>query len=696
MEPARWNRPDGTGQMEATGGGTMTDPEHGPSPLTGPGAGWIALGDGQGGCGRAAILIGEFDDDPSGGMRDQLSAEQLSWLFDAEDQAGDSSPDPSPDADPDLDSTPRPPGDPGGHGRALVSVLGPGSSLAALLEDRAPDRMEDGPLAESLPAWRRIASWAAAGELAATAELARRRTPQLWDHPAEDSPDAPDDVPGIGAESVTASREVVEEIGLALTLTHWGAEVQANLAMSLTHRLPGTLAALAAGRIDLARARLFDEATALLSAEDAARVEARVLPRAARMTTGELREALRRAVISIDPAAAEKRRKRAERNARVRLYGDSEHTATLAGERLPAACAAAAYARISAIAAAMKAAGMPGGAELLQAKVFAGLLLGTLPDVPQAPPGPDPAEPGPTEPDPAEPDPAEPEPTEPEPAEPEPTEPEPAEPEPDGPEPAEPEPDGPEPAEPEPDGPEPAEPEPDGPEPAEPEPDGPEPAEPEPDGPYDGAPRPGGPAPGGPDPGSPRPAGPSHDAPEQSGPGRAGPQPRGPGRGGPGRRHPDNCGPPGGHPTDLLAAWPMLPASGAAAAPGCARLPATIGSPNGRLRLSVPWRTLARVAGEPGRLCWLGPVTPETAREIAAAAAADPAARWNVIITDDEGRALAVHRLRHKPHRPAATASHSARAPDTHAPRSSDMPSARAADMAASGIPALVREVTLT
>jgi hypothetical protein len=83
--------------------------------------------------------------------------------------------------------------------------------------------------------------------------------------------------------------------------------------------------------------------------------------------------------------------------------------------------------------------------------------------------------------------------------------------------------------------------------------------------------------------------------------------------------------PEGGGRAGSSPSWPMLPMPGGATAPGCAGIPAGLGPPAGKLRLAVPWRTLMGLAPEPGRLCWVGPVTPQTAREIAAAAAADPA-----------------------------------------------------------------------
>ncbi len=110
----------------------------------------------------------------------------------------------------------------------------------------------------------------------------------------------------------------------------------------------------------------------------------KVLPAAGDKTPAQLRAALRRAVISVDPDAAERRRKDAERRAKIGLYGDEEGTATLSGQNLPGAHAAAAMARISALARAMKSSGAGGGIDLLRAQVYIGLLLGTLPLIPPA------------------------------------------------------------------------------------------------------------------------------------------------------------------------------------------------------------------------------------------------------------------------------------------------------------------------
>ena len=136
--------------------------------------------------------------------------------------------------------------------------------------------------------------------------------------------------------------------------------------------------------IDLPRARLIAEATSLLADQDARTVEGQVLPRAGELTNAGLRAALRRAVIAADPEGAERRRKQSEARAKVCLYPDEEGTAALAGYRLPGISAAAAMARISALARALKASGAGGGIDLLRAQVFLGLLCGTLPLIPPA------------------------------------------------------------------------------------------------------------------------------------------------------------------------------------------------------------------------------------------------------------------------------------------------------------------------
>ncbi len=88
--------------------------------------------------------------------------------------------------------------------------------------------------------------------------------------------------PEIAAESAAA------EIGAALHLTRRAADADLALAVDLKERLPEVWEALAAGKIDLRRARVIVHGTAHLSEVTAREVVARILEAAARLTTGQL------------------------------------------------------------------------------------------------------------------------------------------------------------------------------------------------------------------------------------------------------------------------------------------------------------------------------------------------------------------------------------------------------------------------
>src|SRR6266704_311333 len=290
-------------------------------------------------------------------------------------------------------------------GRVAESLpAGPG--LAGWLAQARAADLEDGALAGVAASFRRLASWAAAGELAAVAQIASRSA-RADRRAAVDRAGRPD--------RLTA--DAVGQVALALALSPDGASGWADLAVVLTWRLTGTGAALAAGQIDLARARMIARMTAALSDAAARAVEAAVLGRAGWQTPGQLHAALRRAVIKADPQGAERRREETERNAKVALYPEDEGTATLAGHGLPGVQAAAAMARITALARAMQAAGASGRIDLVRARVFLGLLLGTLPRIPPAPGAP-PDAPPPDDPPPDDPPPDDPPPGDPPPGDP--------------------------------------------------------------------------------------------------------------------------------------------------------------------------------------------------------------------------------------------------------------------------------------
>jgi Domain of unknown function (DUF222) len=255
----------------------------------------------------------------------------------------------------------------------VAERLAPGPDLTAWLAAAPVAELDDRDLAAVAGSWRRVAAWAQARELAAVAQITSRAA-------------ARDEKIGTEADGrpVRIPASAAAEVALELTLSQYSASAWADLAVQLTWRLAATGAALADGVIDLQRARLIAEATSMLTDEKARAVEDKVLPGAGDLTTGMLRSVLRRAVIAADPDGAEERRKKAERQAKVVLYPDEDSTATLSGQRLPTILAAAAMARITAMAWALKASGAGGGIDLLRSQIYVGLLLDSLPLIPPA------------------------------------------------------------------------------------------------------------------------------------------------------------------------------------------------------------------------------------------------------------------------------------------------------------------------
>jgi hypothetical protein len=82
---------------------------------------------------------------------------------------------------------------------------------------------------------------------------------------------------------------------------------------------------------------------------------------------------------------------------------------------------------------------------------------------------------------------------------------------------------------------------------------------------------------------------------------------------------------------------PAAPGGPPPAGPGTGAAPAGFA---GRVTLTVPLGTAAGLAGRPGELAGLGPVDPWLARDLAAAAAANPKTTWCVTVTDEHGHAI--------------------------------------------------------
>src|SRR6266496_2362700 len=139
-------------------------------------------------------------------------------------------------------------------------------------------------------------------------------------------------------------------------------------------RLPAVTAALAAGRIDLPKAMVYHHELAAVADVAAAAIAAVTITDAAGLTTGQLREVLHRAVLAHDPQAAAKRRRKAQKDARVESWAEPRGTAALAGRDLPPAEVLAADKHVDALARELKKAAVPGTLEQLRARVFLALL----------------------------------------------------------------------------------------------------------------------------------------------------------------------------------------------------------------------------------------------------------------------------------------------------------------------------------
>jgi hypothetical protein len=249
----------------------------------------------------------------------------------------------------------------------------PGSDLAwhvGAERQRGLTELSDGELIGLLAAARRGESWQAAMVLAATTELDARRA-------------GPD-----GREG----EYVADEVATALKLTGRSAQDLLELSRQL-ERLPHTAGLLAAGIIDERRAAVIARHLALLPDDAAAAVDAALAPKAGDKTTGELGAACHKAVIAYDPEAYERRKKQAEKNARVECWTEPTGTAAIAGRDLDRTKTIAAEKSIDEAARWLAAHGLSGSTDELRAEVLlarlGGLPLETL--IPPADPAGQPA-----------------------------------------------------------------------------------------------------------------------------------------------------------------------------------------------------------------------------------------------------------------------------------------------------------------
>ena len=181
------------------------------------------------------------------------------------------------------------------------------------------------------------------------------------------------------ADPEIAHDSAAAEIGAALHLTRRAADSDLALAVDLKERLPEVWEALAAGQIDLRRARVIVSGTAHLSEEAAREVVGRIIEAAARLTTGQLNALIRRVCVQADPDDAANRYREAVDGRRVVVEPTVDGTAHLFGLDLPPDRVAAAMRRITDLAQGLKTGDETRTIDQIRADVFLDLLDGTPP-----------------------------------------------------------------------------------------------------------------------------------------------------------------------------------------------------------------------------------------------------------------------------------------------------------------------------
>lgn len=114
-----------------------------------------------------------------------------------------------------------------------------------------------------------------------------------------------------------------------MTLSRGTAADRIERSFRLEQVLPATLAAWDAGQLDVAKVNAIHDATLCLSDTATQAVQDRVLPKAPSQTVAQLRGALERAVIAVDPDGADARHRKAYRSRRVAINPDRDGMTSL-------------------------------------------------------------------------------------------------------------------------------------------------------------------------------------------------------------------------------------------------------------------------------------------------------------------------------------------------------------------------------
>jgi hypothetical protein len=230
-----------------------------------------------------------------------------------------------------------------------LASMAPGAQLGTMLAAIDPTLVDsDADVLEIIAAWDRQISHANANQLGAMAEFARRP----WS--VDDDPDVARNRRGVPG---SATREFADdEIAMRLGSSPMSAGYRLRFATALASPLSATAAALATGTIDVAKARTIADGCQHLDPATAVEVESAVLSKAPQLSNGRLKSAFRKALITVDPVAAQLRCRAAKNERGVWLTPLEDGVAELRA-LLAAPDAVLVYNVLTATAGAAKAAG---------------------------------------------------------------------------------------------------------------------------------------------------------------------------------------------------------------------------------------------------------------------------------------------------------------------------------------------------
>ena len=174
-----------------------------------------------------------------------------------------------------------------------------------------------------------------------------------------------------------AAEAAAAEVRAALHLTRRSADNEIGIALELHTRLPQIHQMLAAGVLDLRRARVLLDGTAHLDDDVARRIVEQIADDAVRYTTGQLRARLRRLCIEAEPDDAAQRYEDAVQQRRVVIEPNDSGTVNYLGMDLPPDRATAAAQRINHIARSLRHKDEDRTMDQLRADVYLDLLCGT-------------------------------------------------------------------------------------------------------------------------------------------------------------------------------------------------------------------------------------------------------------------------------------------------------------------------------